>query len=139
MSYVVHHAMLDMISNSTRKVYPRMVREIRQEIEDVIPKVGKKGLEVWLNVWDELIRYEGFRSVGRISKPPRGTKSATFRQSERARAIWRVAQGFINDPSKWKGPVNTGNPEVSKFSAPENIGTLEHAYRNPLTYLPAAR
>ena len=92
-----------------------------------------------MNVWDELIRYEGFRCVGRISKPPRGTKSATFRQSERARAIWRVAQGFINDPSKWKDPVNTGNPEVATFSAPENIGTLEHAYRNPLTYLPAAR
>ena len=77
MSYVVRHAMLDMISNSTRKVYPRMVREIRKEIEDVIAKVGKKGLEVWLNVWDELIRYEGFRCVGRISKPPRGTKSGT--------------------------------------------------------------
>ena len=127
------------LSNSTREVYPRTVREVRREIQTVKDKVGEKGLQTWLRVWDELIRYEGFRGVGRISKPPRGVKSGAFRQSEKARALWRVAQGYIGNPDKWQDPVEVGNPETATFQDPRNVGTLEHAYRNPLKYLPQSR
>ena len=128
------------LTTSRRTVYPRTVRGIRAEIKEVKDAVGEKGLERWLNVWDELIRYEGFRSVGRISKPPtRGNRAQAFRQSEKARALWRVAQGYISNPKQWNDPVDVGNPQVATFVDPKNTGTLEHAYNNPLKYLPAAR
>lgn len=127
------------LSNSTRTIYPKVVRDIKREVENIIELVGLDGLQIWLNVWDELVRYEGFRSVGRLSKPVSKRGTGSFRQTERARALWRVSQGFINNPQKWKDPVLVGNPEVATFPSPQNTGTLEHAYRNPLQYIPQAR
>ena len=130
------------LSNSRRKVYPRMVREIRNEIRRVKQLVGESGLATWLNVWDELVRQENNRRVGRLSKPPRASKAKqgqATRQTDRARAIWRVSQGYIANPDKWKDPVNVGNPETATFPDKKNTGTIAHASKNPLQYIPPAR
>jgi DNA invertase Pin-like site-specific DNA recombinase len=129
-------------SNSRRVVYPRTVRSIRDEISRVKSLVGEEGLQTWLNVWDELVSQENNRRVGRLSKPPRagkGKQQQATRQTERARAIWRVSQGYIANPDKWNDPVNIGNRETATFPSKENTGTIEHASKNPIQYIPPAR
>jgi len=130
------------LSNSQRLIYPAIVRRIRDEVREVKAKVGEDGLAVWLDVWDALIEQEKNPRVGRLSKPPRptkGKKATATRQTERARAIWRVAQGYIANPEKFKDPVNIGNPETATFPSAANVGTIAHASKNPLQYLPQAR
>jgi len=130
-----------LLSNSKRTVYPRMIRELRNEIKRVKSLVGESGLKTWLNVWDELVRQENNRRVGRLSKPPRSAKKEgqATRQTDRARAIWRVSQGYIAEPDKFKDPVNIGNPETATFPSKANTGTIAHASKNPLQYIPPAR
>jgi len=128
------------LSNSRRKIYPKVIRDLRDEMLKIREEAGEEKLRQWVAVWPELVKYEKRKSVGSLAKPPRpiviNGKKQKFAQTERARAIWRVAQGFINEPAKWNDPVNVGNPETATIPSANKGGTIREAFANPQDYIP---
>lgn len=132
------------LSTSTREMYPKRVRDIRDFLIDLKAKGGDKKVQEYLAVWDAVIAEEKKRGVGaRVIYKPKGGKNQSGqkkeRMSDRARAIHRVTVAYLKAPMEHPEPVKTGNPLTAIVESSERIGTIEDASKNPAAYLPKKR